>query len=185
MPVLMRHPFMAPLGPACQTDRNLEDEPLLASGIGFCNEQARVYVRLCQVAGIPARLIFLFYADRKGGHVVAEFFTGGRWHLADASWFCVFPDAAGQLMSAAECHREGEGKTMAGNAYYQRMREIVALDDESLAGGRFEYVSDPARRRKLTAQKATELRDDLGARSAWDLGNALWAFGVLNYPLPG
>ncbi len=183
LPPRVRHPFMAPLGPACQTNRALDDEGLLESGIGFCNEQARVFVRLCQVAGIPARIIFLFYADKKNGHVVAEFYTEGRWHMADASWFCVFPGPDGKLMSAAECHK-GEGKLWAGKAYHQRFAEICALDDEALAGGRFAYIQDEATRAKLTRERAAEIRKNLGANSAEAIGESLWQFGVMNYPLP-
>jgi hypothetical protein len=38
-------------------NRNLDDEALLASGCGWRNEQARVFIRLCQVNGIPARML--------------------------------------------------------------------------------------------------------------------------------
>ena len=65
---------------------------LLKSGAGWCNEQAHVFVRLCQVADIPAHMVFLFYADNRSGHVVAEFHADGRWAMADTSWLCVFPD---------------------------------------------------------------------------------------------
>jgi hypothetical protein len=182
LPRLVVHPAMPPLGPVCQTNRDLLDEPLLDSGKGYCNEQARVFVRLCQVAGIPARMIFLFYADRTSGHVVAEFLADGRWCMADNSWFCVFPDVNGRLMSAAECH--GNGKALAGEAYFTRFRELLALSDEELVGGKFVFVPDPMRRRERIRAEAAVFRKNLGSRSAEALGNELWAFGVLNYPLP-
>jgi transglutaminase-like putative cysteine protease len=59
MPKAILHPSIPPYGPMCPPDRAAGDEELLKSGQGWCNEQARVFVRLCQVAGIPARMIFL------------------------------------------------------------------------------------------------------------------------------
>jgi hypothetical protein len=181
MPRLMKHPGMAPLGPACPTDRGLLDEPLLASGQGLCNEQARVFVRLCQVAGIPARLIFLFYSNKKNGHVVAEFYADGRWSMADASYFCVFPAEDGRLMSAAECH---EGRLLAGRTYYHRMRELLAMPDEELVGAKFAHVEDAAERRKLIFEEAAGVHRLLGSRTPESIAAEFWVFGVLNYPLP-
>jgi len=65
-------------------------------------------------------LIFLFYSNPPSGHVIAEFHADGRWCMADASYLCVFPDADGRLMSAAECH--GPGKMRAGEVYFEGFR---------------------------------------------------------------
>lgn len=162
---VFRHPTMPPCGKPCRADRALLDEDLLATGTGFCNEQARVFVRLCQVAGIPARIVFLFYSDGRTGHVVAEFFADGRWAMADTSWYCVFPDKDGRLLSAAECHDGGTGQACADAAYKARFAELLKMTDAEL-GGR-----NPARQRKSLAAKA-ESPDKLGT------------FGLLNYPLP-
>ena len=113
------HPTMPPLGPHCRADRGLLDEELLKSGCGFCNEQARVFARLCQVAGIPARLVYLFYADQRTGHTICEIHVDGRWAMADASWFCVFPAADGHWLSAAECHAEGADSAARGRGVFR------------------------------------------------------------------
>jgi len=54
IPDKVPHPAIAPMAPMCDKNRGLDDDGLLASRTCWCNEQARVFVRLCQVAGIPA-----------------------------------------------------------------------------------------------------------------------------------
>ena len=177
----VQHPAIPPMCIDTAMNRGMDDEALLASGCGWCNEQARVFVRLCQVAGIPARMIFLF-ATPAGGHVVAEFHADGRWSMADSSWLCVFPAEDGHLMSAAECH--GPGKQLAGRAYYRRYQEIIAYSDEQMVGGKFPPREDAEARRQQVTQKAQAVRRDYREQTPTDLTALLWAFGVLNYPLP-
>jgi hypothetical protein len=163
-------------------DRGLDDEALLSSGRAWCNEQARVFVRLCQVAGIPARLIFLFYSPAPGGHVIAEFYADGRWSMADASFLCVFPDAGGHLMSAAECH--GAGKLQAGEAYFKRLQEMTTYSDERMVGAKFPAQPDQAERGRFVAQSAEGMRKEYRSQTPKKLADQLWVFGVMNYPLP-
>jgi hypothetical protein len=177
----VQHPGIPPMCPPLAKDRALDDEALLATKMGWCNEQARVFIRLCQVAGIPARMIFLFYKPT-GGHVVSEFYADGRWSMADSSWFLVFPDADGHLMSAAECH--GAGREKAGEAYYRRYQEIAAYTDERMVGDKFAPIADPVERQAKIAESAKATRAEYLARTAKSLSDPLWAFGVLNYPLP-
>jgi hypothetical protein len=63
-------------------NRGWTEEELLESGHGWCNEQARVFVALAQVLGMPARLVFAAMKIKKG-HVVAEVYVGGKWVLTD------------------------------------------------------------------------------------------------------
>jgi hypothetical protein len=167
MPAALRHPTMPPCGRHVPADRNLDDEALLRSGAGWCNEQARAFCRLCQVSGIPARIVFLFHSGGRTGHTVAEFRADGRWAMADATWLCVFEGKDGRLLSAAECHDGGEGQRACGLAYRRRFLEIAALPDAEL------NVPDPERtRRELTEPPAEQLAARMGA------------FGIINYPLP-
>ncbi len=177
----VQHPSIPPMCVDPGKDRGVDDEALLASGRAWCNEQARVFARLCQVAGIPARMIFLFRTP-VGGHVITEFYADGHWCMADNSWFCVFPDANGRLMSAAECH--GSGKAQAGLAYYKRYQEIATYDDERMVGDKFLPKSDTEQRRREVAASAARTRAEYKAHTAKDLGEGLEVFGVLNYPLP-
>jgi transglutaminase-like putative cysteine protease len=166
MPEFFRHPSMPPLGPSVKANRGLDDEELLATGCGFCNEQARVFIRLCQIAGIQARMLHLF----NQAHTVAEFYADGRWALADASNFFVVPDKQGRLLSAAQCHDRGEGQRLYAEVKERRLQELAKLSDEELARG------DAARAAKYRAQYEKPLADELAVR---DIG-----FGVVNYPLP-
>ena len=162
------HPEVPPVGPMVATNRALDDEALLASGCAWCNEQARVYIRLCQIAGVPARMIYLFYSDGKMGHVVAEFYADGRWCMADSSWICVFPDDRGRLLSAAELHTP-EAKPLVERIYMARWTEIL------------KHSSDPSDREFATkGPDAIRKKKEFGPSKADQFG----CFGVLNYPLP-
>ncbi len=172
MPKFFRHPGMPPLGAPARPDRNLEDEPLLASGSGWCNEQARVFIRLCQVSGIPARMVHLFGQN----HTVAEFFADGRWALADTSNFFVVPDpAAGanvsalRLLSAAQCHDRGPGQRAYAEARQRRGKEMLALSDAELG------FKTPA--------QATKWREAEAKLSVEELARREIGFGVINCPL--
>jgi len=178
----LRHPHMPPYGPEVRPDRNCDDESLLQSGVGPCNEQARVFIRLCQVCGIPARVIQLFYSDTKSGHCIAEFYAEGEWRMADASWFCVFPNANGQLLSAKECHDRGEGQKCAGLAYFQRIQELLAFSPEAL-GLEEKFVSDQGEPNHL-GETNIQNWTRISAQSAQTLATELHCFGVMNYPLP-
>jgi len=166
----VKHPQGPPCGTQVPADRNLEDEALLASGAGWCNEQARVFIRLCQVCNIPARIIQLFYSDEKTGHCIAEFYADGRWCMADATCFCVFPGEDGQLLSAAECHDGGRNQEYCGRAYEKRWAELLALSDEE--------VNFP------DAEQTRGWRERLKSEDARLLADKHYYFAVINYPLP-
>jgi hypothetical protein len=184
LPSEFRHPTMPPLGAPVRADRALLDEELLQSGSGFCNEQARVFTRLCHVAGIPARIVHLFYSDKRTGHTISEFYADGHWAMADSSWFCVFPAADGHLMSAAECHEEGPKRRLVGGTYFARMQTLIAMSDEELVGGSFRKSDPPEARAQQVAAAAASTRKGLRAKTAQALGDQLWRFGVINNPLP-
>jgi hypothetical protein len=179
---LVLHPGIVPMGPQTPKGRGLDDEALLASGQAWCNEQARVFVRLCQVAGIPARLIYLFYSTPPSGHVIAEFYADGRWSMADASYLCVFPGVDGRLMSAAECH--GPGKMRTGETYFRRLQEMTTYSDERMVGAKFPPQADQSQRSKRVAECAAGMRKEYRAQTPKALAEQLWVFGVMNCPLP-
>lgn len=184
MPDLVLHPAFPPRACHVIANRAMDEESLAKSGTGWCNEQARLYVRLCQVAGIPARLIFLQYSNRKHGHVVTEFWADQHWALADASWFCVMPGPDGKLMSAAECHEKGIKRDYMAKAYAQRFQELLKLSDEEGYGTHELHIKDDAERKRIIAKEAALFRKDFLLRSEKTLADFFWQFGVLNYPLP-
>lgn len=157
-----------PMYPSCgkdvRRDRNLDDEALFASGAGWCNEQSRIFVRMCQINGIPARLVQLFYSDTLTGHCVAEFYADGRWSMADATWFCVIPGPHGELLSAAQCHDRAEGQKYCGRAYHECFQEINKWAD------------------KVNLEAANRSAD--WNLSSEELAEKMNCFGIINYPLP-
>lgn len=182
LPKVCLHPTVPPLAPMFWGNRGLNDEELVQSGKGYCNEQARVFVRLCQVAGIPARMIYLFYSDKETGHVIAEFYADGRWSMAETSYFIAFPAEDGHLMSAAECH--AEGKPAAGKAYYDRYQEIIRMSDDEIAGEKYAAIADEDQRNCENVMVAQRERQRLGTETPQTLADLLDVFGVMEYPLP-
>ena len=169
IPDVSRHPTMPPLAPRdppTRADRNLDDEALLASGRGWCNEQARVFIRLCQVSGIPARMIHLWGQN----HTIAEFYADGRWVMADATNLFVGRDPDGKLLSAAECHDGGVGQHHYAESKVRQMREMAGWPRERLG------FPDEASASRWRVEAVKLQVDELAARPI--------RFGVINYPLP-
>lgn len=50
---------------------------------GWCDNVARLFVTLARAAGYPARVVALTHTDGANGHVVAEAYYDGKWHLFD------------------------------------------------------------------------------------------------------
>lgn len=80
------------------TDRGMSEEDLLESGGGWCNEQARVFLALTQIAGIPSRLVFASI-ENVGGHVLSEVFIGNKWVLSDQTEAYLFAKKNGSLVN--------------------------------------------------------------------------------------
>ena len=79
----VRHPhFAGPVAP----DRALCEEDLIASRVGWCNEQCRVFIALCEVLEVPARLCFLFHANGRTAHTACEAFEYERWQFFDVTY---------------------------------------------------------------------------------------------------
>lgn len=68
------------------------EEQLLEKGEILCECLGRLYVALCEVAGIPARVVM----HDIGGHITAEAFVDGSWAYIDPRLgvYCVKPDGA-------------------------------------------------------------------------------------------
>jgi len=167
MPAVFRHPGVLPVfGGDIRPNRNLMDEALLASGGGWCNEQGRVFIRLCQVAGMQGRILHLFGQS----HTTSEIYVDGRWVLADASYLFVARDKKGNLLSAAACHDRGPGQRAYARARARRLQQLLKMTpaQANLSPAELETV-----RKWMRAFDADEL-----AKST-DLH-----FAVINYPLP-
>jgi hypothetical protein len=55
------------------------EEELLKRGAIMCNEVSRLYVCLCQIAGLPARL----HSSHISGHMMTEVLMDGKWGWLD------------------------------------------------------------------------------------------------------
>jgi hypothetical protein len=73
---------------------------LTVYGYGFCDDSARNFANLCEVAGMKARVWGL------NGHVVAESFFDGAWHMFDADHECYFRAADNHILSVEELARD-------------------------------------------------------------------------------
>jgi transglutaminase-like putative cysteine protease len=78
----VRHPHLAGDVPP---NRAMTEEQLIDSGRGWCNEQCRVFIALCEVMEAPARLCFLFHADGRTGHTATEIWHAGKWAMHDVT----------------------------------------------------------------------------------------------------
>jgi hypothetical protein len=167
LPTLAKHPTVAPCGPYAAANRALDDEALITSGTAWCNEQSRLFVRLCQAVGIPARMIFLCFINGANGHVTSEFYAQGRWIQADPSWFCVYPGPDGLPLTTPQCHTP-EGNKIVSRVLQAKIDALSKMSDEYLG-----MHHQPKARQTLQ-----EWRTDL------DKQNLLDRYGVVNYPLP-
>lgn len=78
------------------------EEQLIAKGERLCECLGRLYVALCEVAGIPGRIVM----HDIGGHITAEVYIDGGWAYVDprCGVYCVKPD--GTLASVRELWRD-------------------------------------------------------------------------------
>jgi hypothetical protein len=112
------HPhYHGPLVP----DRGMSEEALLASGVGYCNEQSRVFLALCQVLEIPSRLCFLYHANTICGHVATEVWLEGRWAFFDVSFMVHARLPDGRLAEGREL--SGPYRALAHAAYRPALQE--------------------------------------------------------------
>jgi glycosyltransferase involved in cell wall biosynthesis len=73
----------------------LTSRKIIERGKGLCSESARVFITLCQKAGLKARRVSLYSAEfdfsqttgrSSGSHGIAEVYIEGRWVVFDTFW---------------------------------------------------------------------------------------------------
>ncbi|MFO7899443.1 MAG: transglutaminase domain-containing protein [Planctomycetota bacterium] len=99
VPANVRHAAGADPAPP---DRALPEEDIIASGWGWCNEQARVLAALAQTAGMPGRLVGIYSVDPPRGHMSTELYVESKWSWACPTHGCVVTLPDGTWASAAE-----------------------------------------------------------------------------------
>ncbi len=97
--------YQRDLGKRLPTARALDEEGVIASGYGWCNEQARVFCALTQVAGIPSRLVFAANLKEHYGHVICEALLPDGWLAVDESFAFLFL-RDGKPVRAADIYRD-------------------------------------------------------------------------------
>lgn len=148
----VQHPhlvgFVAP-------DRGLTEEGLIASGVGWCNEQARVFIALCAVREIPARLCFLFHSNEVCGHTATEALLGGKWAFVDVTfgaWVRLLDGALATGLELSRNHRD-----LAHAAYRKPFEHYLAHIRPE-----FDSVSGWGVRDRPTADRAGDMLEVLG-----------------------
>ena len=123
----VRHPHTE--GPL-PGDRGLSEEELIESGRGWCNEQARVFIALCEVMEIPARMCFLFHQNTRSGHATTEVYLDGRWVWCDQTFAMIVDRPDGKPAEARDL--SGPMRELAHAAYqplltrhYEHMHPFV------------------------------------------------------------
>lgn len=121
------HPHLvAPLPP----NRAMTEEQIIGSGVGWCNEQARVFIALCEVTDLPARLCFVYHDNGKAAHSATEVLLDGRWCYFDQTFNICVTLADGALAEGRQL--SGPQRDLAHLAYepvlrdfYQRTKPFV------------------------------------------------------------
>ena len=73
------------------------EEEIIQRGSDFCTDIARVGCTLCQVAGIPARIVFLAdTAQAYSGHVLIEAYRNEFWGTVDTSTNVIYQHPDGK-----------------------------------------------------------------------------------------
>jgi len=73
------------------------EEELIKKGERFCERVSRLMVSLCEVAGIPGRIVF-----HSRGHITSEIWLDGKWSYFDPRYGVFFTDSSGKIMSVDE-----------------------------------------------------------------------------------
>lgn len=82
------------------------EETIVERGTDWCTDLSRVGCVLCQVAGFPARLVYLFNTEAAySGHVIVEVRRQGRWGCVDVVNGVVYRHQDG--MPASTCELQG------------------------------------------------------------------------------
>ena len=126
------------MGHRLACNRNLDEEDLISSGYGWCNEQARVLCALTQIIGIPSRLVFAG-ARKGGGHVVVEVLTSNGWLLADQSFGYLFVNK-GKIVDAYNVWHNKKNRKYFEPVYKelcekltQELGEVILKDEFSMS----------------------------------------------------
>ncbi len=85
------------------------EEQVMRRGSDWCTDVARVGCVLCQIAGLPSRLVFLIdTGNAYSGHVIIETYRREGWGAIDTSTGVVYKDEDGRPASTWELMNQPE-----------------------------------------------------------------------------
>jgi transglutaminase-like putative cysteine protease len=119
--------FIGPVPP----DRAMDEESLIGSRGGWCNEQVRVFIALCEVMEIAARLCFLFHANGHTAHTASEVLLDDRWAMHDVTYRVRVQLPDGKLAEARDL--QGKHRALAHAAYRAPLTDYYARGVNSKA----------------------------------------------------
>ncbi len=79
----------------------------LVSGIGWCDQQARVFMQLARAIGIDTRLLFLVSAEGSSPHSIAEAqMPDGRWAIVSPFFNLELRNKSGELATQQDIKKD-------------------------------------------------------------------------------
>lgn len=154
------HPYFA--GNTAK-NRAISEEAIIASGRGWCNEQARTLIALCEVMEIPGRMCFLSHENGLCGHATTEIYVDGKWAWHDPTFGVRVELPDGSPGTAAEL--SGPYRSLA----HQVFRPVL----EACEPNYLPYVEG-----ETGWRKSERLTPDAG-------GDLLHTIGICNYLIDG
>jgi len=103
------------------------EEELLKRGAIMCNEISRVFVCLCQVAGLRARIV----CSHISGHMMAEVEVDGRWWWIDSMRGCYAYKDDGSYASAWDLVRDPTLFERQSRAQLADVRPVGPFEEEA------------------------------------------------------
>jgi hypothetical protein len=125
------------------------EEEVIKKGSPLAVERARVLCAMAQVAGLPARIVFLARTDPPARHAVAEIWLPDRWCAFDGfeGRFYVLPKRlyasvwdARQMPEVVDHHPDHGHRRYVDSAYF-RTAAVAAYDIAAFAS--YDYSWDP------------------------------------------
>lgn len=120
VPQHVRHPHLVG---NVRPDRGLAEEQLVGSGVGWCNEQVRVFIALCEVTEVPARICFVYHSNTLCSHTASEAHLDGRWAFFDVTFGVHVDLADGTLARAVDL--SGPYRELAHQAYRPSLEDYL------------------------------------------------------------
>ncbi len=97
------------------------EEEVIKKGSDWCGEIARVFCILNQIAGFPARIVYLYHVSEPQAHAVGEVYVESKWSLFDVLSQKYYPKKDGTIANAWELRENPsliDEQTEASKIYY-------------------------------------------------------------------